>query len=202
MTLLRRAPREVYRVYAEDDFFAGPALDEGFDRRNAGADRRLPRLAGGAMLLAAVGAVGGLLAIAGASSGSRAGRRVGSGLLAAANSLGSSRPAGAHVWRQPASAVPQLSGAASVRHSTPPPRPRRGGIPPRAAAFRGSGNAVPPRGVAAALARPVGSAVAAVAVASQPSAIPVAAVASAPGAARGGPVPGQSEFGFERGGAQ
>jgi hypothetical protein len=197
MTLLRRAPREVYRVYAEDDFFDGPALEEGFDRRSAGADRRLPRFVGGAVLLAMVGAVGGLIAITSASSASRAGRRLGSGLLAATGSVGSSRRVGSHVWQQPAAAVDSLRGGASIRRTTPASRPRRGRIPPRAAAFRGSSDGATHRGVAAALARPVGSAVVAVKVASQPRVMPVAA-----GAPPGGSVPGESEFGFERGGAQ
>lgn len=183
MTLLRRAPREVYRVYAEDDFFASPAIDEGFRVAGSGTERRLLRLLGGAMLLAVVGAVGALIAITSASPASRAGRRLGSGLLAAAGSLGSSRRAGAHVWRQQAGAGASRSTGTSIRHRTAALAPRRAGIPPRAAAFRGSGSAT-------------------VEVTSPPASEPVEVATRTPGGSPPGRPLGQSEFGFERAGAQ
>jgi len=89
MIQLRRSPRDVYRVYAEDEFFDRPggeifewgddepfdlATDELFDREGtaewlgtapATAERRLRRLAGVAMLAGALGSVGGVLAVTG-----------------------------------------------------------------------------------------------------------------------------------------
>jgi hypothetical protein len=65
MTLLRRAPREVYRVYGEEEFFADTTAHD--DRVGGTAlgsgDRQLQRLAGVTVLLAAVGAVGGVIVI-------------------------------------------------------------------------------------------------------------------------------------------
>src|SRR5580704_6574500 len=63
--LLRRAPREVYRVYSEDEFFDGATNEELFEPvAPAGTgERRLRRLAGAAMLVGAVGTVGGVIAI-------------------------------------------------------------------------------------------------------------------------------------------
>lgn len=63
MTLLRRAPREVYRVYSEAEFLANPLCDERMWRVDATAGvRRLNRIAGATVLVAAVGAVGALIA--------------------------------------------------------------------------------------------------------------------------------------------
>ncbi len=78
MTLLQRTPREVYRVFDEDEF-----LMRGADQLcNAPAtpitaERRLRRIAGTTVLLAAAGAVGGLLTVAGVFSVSGARRRTG-----------------------------------------------------------------------------------------------------------------------------
>lgn len=67
MTLVRRRPRVVYRVYSEEEYLAGvDALAEwatpqaGETRRG----RRLQRVAGAAALTGAVGAVGGLVGLA------------------------------------------------------------------------------------------------------------------------------------------
>jgi hypothetical protein len=63
MTLLRRAPREVYRVYSEDEFLSDPLCDERMGKLDAAASaRRLNRIAGATVLVAAAGAVGGLIA--------------------------------------------------------------------------------------------------------------------------------------------
>jgi hypothetical protein len=101
MTLLRRAPREVYRVYGEREFLSDAWQDE---RREAAVSeigpRRLQRVAGTTMLLAATGAVGGLVAITSLSSVAGDGRRVRANLLAATRSLVSSRAARAHIWRE------------------------------------------------------------------------------------------------------
>lgn len=81
--LLHRAPREVYRVYDEDEFLDGAGDEEFFalvepvapiapieplklaePAASAGTgERRLRRLAGAAMLVGAVGTVGGAIAI-------------------------------------------------------------------------------------------------------------------------------------------
>jgi hypothetical protein len=81
--LRRRAPREVYRVYDEDEFLDGAGDEEFFEpvepvkpvkpvepvklgepAASAGTgERRLRRLAGAAMLVGAVGTVGGAIAI-------------------------------------------------------------------------------------------------------------------------------------------
>ncbi len=75
--LPRRAPREVYRVYDEDEFLDGAGDGEFFEpvepvepvklaepAASAGTgERRLRRLAGAAMLVGAVGTVGGAIAI-------------------------------------------------------------------------------------------------------------------------------------------
>jgi hypothetical protein len=176
MTLLRRAPREVYRVYAEDEFFASQATDETFAESSPGADRRLLRLAGGAMLLAAIGAVGGLVAITSVSSAPRVGRRRGSGLLAAAGLRGSSPLAGARVWQQPAAAPGSPGRGHSIQNATPAPAPRHARISPRESG--------------------------AVEVANRPVSTPVAAPAPTLGASPRGPAPGQAEFGFEHQGPQ
>jgi hypothetical protein len=101
MTLLRRAPREVYRLYSEDEFLGGAVVDRRLDAPTAGGEHRLRRVAGATMLLAAVGAVGGLVALSESSPATRSGRRAGAGLLALAGSLGSSRAAPARPARVP-----------------------------------------------------------------------------------------------------
>src|SRR5580692_272813 len=81
MTLLRRAPREVYRVYSEAEFFDGPADTELFTPTHASGagERRLRRLAGAAMLAGAVGTMGGAVVLAGSRPARGSGRRAGNG---------------------------------------------------------------------------------------------------------------------------
>lgn len=102
ITLPRRAPREVYRVYTENDYLEGvdgPLLEPVFP---ADAQHRLRRVAGAAMLVGAFGAVGGVLALNSPSpSGSTARRRGGSvravrGQLVAAT-RSRARPPAAHM---------------------------------------------------------------------------------------------------------
>jgi hypothetical protein len=63
MTLIRRAPREVYRVYSEAEFLADPLCDEQVRNIDATAGvRRLNRIAGATVLVAAAGAVGAMIA--------------------------------------------------------------------------------------------------------------------------------------------
>jgi hypothetical protein len=104
MTLLRRAPREVYRVCGEEEFFAGTRRDESPEAAVPRAgERRLREVAGATILLAVVGAAGGLIAITSLSSVGSTARRVRSGLLAASGSLASSHAARAHVLPERAS---------------------------------------------------------------------------------------------------
>jgi len=64
MTLLQRAPREVYRVFDEDEFLARVEHEpRGVPPAPGAAERRVRRLGGTTVLLAAAGAVGGLLAV-------------------------------------------------------------------------------------------------------------------------------------------
>jgi hypothetical protein len=92
MTLLRRRPREVYRVYSEDEYLNGAGLEVGAGMevaagdgwpapvgpaRKGGGERRLRRAAGVAMLAGAVGTVGGVVVMTGSRAHSGAGRRPG-----------------------------------------------------------------------------------------------------------------------------
>jgi len=184
MTLLGRAPREVYRVYGEDEFLAGPGLATPIEAPSFTAERGLHRAAGATVLLAAVGAVGALIALTSFSSTTRTGRRVGRGLLASTSSITASRSTSMHVWHEPAGA----SGS----------RRRRMGIPPRPHAFRVAGPILTPDHHAR------------VEVVDRSDSVPVE-LADASGSsemAAGSPLrqgassgmtrPGASEFGFER----
>jgi hypothetical protein len=112
MTVLRRAPREVYRVFGEDEFLARVADHRDIEpAAPASAQRLLHRVAGTTMLLAAAGMVGGLVALTSLSSGTGTGtrRRIVAGLLAANGSRSahprpSVRLAPAEVWREAAGA--------------------------------------------------------------------------------------------------
>jgi hypothetical protein len=61
MTLLRRAPREIYRVYSEEEYLGGTGSEligeVGAAAGQGCGQRRLQRVAGAAMLAGAVGAV-------------------------------------------------------------------------------------------------------------------------------------------------
>jgi hypothetical protein len=64
MTLLRRAPREVYRVYSEEEYLdgAGSELGAGLERASAG-ERDFHRAAGVAMLVGVTGIVGAIVVL-------------------------------------------------------------------------------------------------------------------------------------------
>jgi hypothetical protein len=112
MTLLRRAPREVYRVYDEEEFLAYADGGECSQVTMSGVGgRRLHRVASATMLVAAIGAVGGLVAIVGLSSVAGDRRRVGAGLLTATGSFASSRAARIHIWRERAGSRPRHQSA-------------------------------------------------------------------------------------------
>ncbi len=89
--LLRRAPREVYRVYGEEEFFA-TAADERSEPTDGAGEQRLQRVAGATVLLAAAGAVGGLIAITSLSTA--AGARPAGGRIC-------SRPCARRTTREP-----------------------------------------------------------------------------------------------------
>ncbi len=188
MTLLRRAPREVYRVYGEDEFFACADRDERLQTTTSVAGgRRLRRVAGATMLLAATGAVAGLVVIASLPSVTGIRRRAGTGLLAA-DSFGTSHGSRGQVWREPAGAAETPSRSMRMQDADRVRVAARVGAPERAARPRRA--IVPAETAAAAVARqgaPVESA------ASPPQPLRMTASAAA--------VPqrsGQSEFGFER----
>jgi hypothetical protein len=65
MALLRRAPREVYRVFSESDFLAGADADEQWqpDATDVAAGRRPRRMAVAAMLVGAMAAVSAVLVL-------------------------------------------------------------------------------------------------------------------------------------------
>ncbi len=185
--LLRRAPREVYRVYGHDDFLADAIAhrDEPSKTRPPEArERRLQRIAGTTMLLTAVGAVGGVIAT---MSLPRAVVRHSRG-VPHLRAVGTPHvPARSDVWQAPALAgVPQSEDA----RDQPAGIARRG---PRAIVHARRFAAAPGhRGVASDVAPParVGA----------PTS--VSAPAGAAGlTASASPVqrpPGQVEFGFER----
>jgi hypothetical protein len=66
MTLLRRRPREVYRVYSEEEYLGGAGTPLGGTAQwhaGSGEEHRLRRVAGVAMLAGVLGAVGGLVCL-------------------------------------------------------------------------------------------------------------------------------------------
>jgi hypothetical protein len=198
MTLLRRAPREVYRVYGEEEFFALAARDERFEPSAGTVKRRRHRAAGATLLLAATGAVGGLIALNSLSAVTGARRRAGAGLLTATRSLASSRAPRAEVWSEAPSAGGSRrarlreqrgawrAGRLSVVSGMSTRRPVRTGQPARAVprasaserAAAGGGRTRSPQMAVAALA--------------QPMQVTASAAAAPPQRS------GQSEFGFER----
>jgi len=189
MTLLRRATREVYRVYDEEEFFVADAREEHFQ---AGAPdtgvRWLQRVTGATVLLAVTAAVGGVVAVAGTRP-ARGGRRAGASLLAATGAVVSAR---ARVWRAP------VRSGASRRQSSPGRRardvPRAGALATAAAGPRAEARPRVASGsrLASASPRPH-PAQAEAAVMPASVAQPVAVSASA-----GVQAPGHPEFGFER----
>lgn len=190
MTLLRRAPREVYRVYDEQEFFAEDARGEHVlgAGRQAGS-LRLHRVAGATIVLAVTGAVGGVIAIAGTpSSGGRSAHRVSTRLLAATGSLLAAR---GRVWHAPAGArgprrgSSQAALARDVKHT-------------RALASAANGAREQVRSLASTAAPKLARAPVdreALASVARNVASASAGVASAPADPR---QPRQSEFGFER----
>ena len=144
MMRVRRAPREVYRVYSEEEFFEGDELlaggvaDEHDVRSARGADQRWHTAAGVTIAAAAIGAIGGVVALTWVASAPRGGRRATAGLLAAAGSLAPSHLAGTHEWRRHSDAEgPRPRGVSMRRIAAAKPR-RRAGTPVRAVGSRRS----------------------------------------------------------------
>lgn len=107
MTHLGRAPREVYRVYGEEEFWAHaeqelitPGGEAGVDVANT-PGRLFRRALVSTLLLSTVGAVGVLAITTRAPRASRGGVVAGARLLAAARSLISVSGGRAHVWQPP-----------------------------------------------------------------------------------------------------
>jgi hypothetical protein len=207
VTLLRRVPREVYRVYAEDEFFAlsvDPFVDtERLERTAASAaethGRMLRRLVGPTLVLTVAGAVGGLALLADRSPSAPARHSYGRE-IAASGSPGRSRTARAQVWRGPARLNPSAGAAPKIRGG------RHGELVRRIAALA---HGTPPHAARGTLARRVLAAVRGGLAAASPesthASVGIAAVpAAAPVQASAGPAgnPGQAEFGFERAGHQ
>lgn len=198
MRLPRRAPREVYRVYDEDEFFARADHDERLLEPSASGigERRLRRVAGATALLAVSGAVLGLVAIAGLPAPSGTRRRAGTNLLAATGSIAASRASLGQPRREPATSA--ASGRQSVRESassrarvpvrraSPSPSPSvraRAAEPPRRtlASAQTTVIAMSPRGAA-----------------SEAVAYPSQSLRTMASAAAAQQRSGQAEFGFER----
>jgi hypothetical protein len=78
MSLLRRTPREVYRLYAEDEYLAGATWESSAEPASTtgASDLRRRRALSAAILLGAMGAVGSLLALNSISQPRAAGRRM------------------------------------------------------------------------------------------------------------------------------
>jgi hypothetical protein len=196
MTLLRRAPREVYRVYGEAEFLADPLCDERMRKPDAAAGaRRLNRIAGATVLVAAAGAVGGLIAWTSTPSIASNRRRERQRAQPAVASIGRTPASRPRVWRAREGAdrsahVP--AGGYKLRRrdrfQSARPHALRRRIAPvhgstlSSVSVRGRGGAPSPENVSAIAGSPAGT----------PSAAAAVAVAVRPAA------PDQTEFGFER----
>jgi hypothetical protein len=102
--LLSRAPRQVYRVFDEQEFLAEEWVDalqtscpEGALR--PGGERWHRRLVGAAMLCSAVSAVGGLVVVNCLSPAKGSRRGLDRSLRTAAEAIGPARVSPTHVWR-------------------------------------------------------------------------------------------------------
>jgi hypothetical protein len=184
MTVLRRAPREVYRVYTEEDFLARVAEQQDIEpAASASAEGLFQRIAGTTMLLAAAGLVGGLVALASLSSGNGTRRRSATGLLVAGGSHRAPSQRSARI--APAEVLPEAAGAggsrkqgAEVAERVPIRRPEPRLVSPE--------EALPVADVAQPRSAPIE------AVTSTSASAGATAVASQPQRS------GQPEFGFER----
>jgi hypothetical protein len=132
MRFPRRAPREVYRLYDEEEYLAGATWEPGVGQEAEAAqistDSRLRRIVSAAILLGATGAVGGLVVLNSFPqqrwSGRRPGPRMRSATASAARSIASTGPSPAQSDRR----VPTRRVPPSWRtgHPRRQPDPRRG----------------------------------------------------------------------------
>ena len=103
MTLLSRAPRQVYRVFDEQEFLAEDWIDAlqpaCSGEELTGRERRHRRLVGAAMLCSAMGAVGGIVVVNYLSPVTRSRRSLDRGLHTAAEAIGPARVLPTHAWR-------------------------------------------------------------------------------------------------------
>jgi hypothetical protein len=190
MTLLRRAPREVYRVYAEEEFLADTRCDEPLQTVGA-ADgvQRLHRIAGATALVAAAGAVGGLIALTGLQSLAGSRRRERQRPAAVTALTASTRATRPSVWREPGGRG--RPGRGLVGHHAQPGaarvrRARAREVAPASDSAPARERALAPESAPAPQSAPVQ------ATAPSGAARAVAAVAAAPRQS------GAAEFGFER----
>jgi hypothetical protein len=119
MTLLRRTPREVYRVYGEEEFWANAerellAADEELATPHSGGRSALRRIVASGALLTALGAFGAVVALTRFPTASRDAPGRSSKALVATGSLASSPAAQTHIWqsRQPPSVGAHTAGRA------------------------------------------------------------------------------------------
>jgi hypothetical protein len=194
MTLLRRAPREVYRVYSEEEFFAETTPHaEHVDASRGNSERQLQRLAGATVLLVTVGVVGGMIVVSIVSS--PASRRRGGARSSTAS--GSLPPAGDRVARMQASAgMPDVRERSVDRRGT---APHVGGREQQASSRRRplveSPRRVRPHGV---VTQTVGVQGPARVLLEADAWVPVRVAEPTAGAPVASPQPAQIEFGFER----
>jgi hypothetical protein len=104
MTLARRAPREVYRIYDEEEFLAEDWVEclhaAPPQRAQGGEERRSGRLAGVAMLCAATGVFGGVIVVSRLSSAKSSRRTLDRAVRATATALiGPARVTRTRVWQ-------------------------------------------------------------------------------------------------------
>lgn len=200
MTVLHRAPREVYRVYDEDEFFACPdsfAETECHERRPSsrlGSGRTVRRLAGSAALVAAAGTLVGLVLLVGRSSQSRTWRPR-AREIASDSDTGSSRGVGSRVSGLADRARVSLPTSGVKRHTTGKRLTRRSFAHARVAVRRAT-HGVIVRGANSAAPSPRVPA----APEPAPAYVPVSAQVAV--ARPQTSDPGQAEFGFEHGGSQ
>jgi hypothetical protein len=193
MKLLRRAPREVYRVYSEDEFFADttPHAEHVEAPSPGSTERQLQRLAGATVLLVTVGVVGGMIVLTSVST--PASRRRGDARSSATS--GSPPPAGDRMARMDASSgIPAVPERPVDRDGT---APHIGGRKQQAGSRRRALTA-PPRRVRPRVAGTQTVSARAQAVLSANAGAPVSLAEPATETSAVSPQPVQVEFGFER----
>jgi hypothetical protein len=212
MTLLSRAPREVYRVYSEEEFFATHAKDLLHCETGAGplesvvssgtGERRLRRLAGVAALAGAVGAVGATCAATGPSPARGAGRRAvadshfATASMPVATGVSASGPIRVGVTARTARRSLSASGSLRRRGEHPHSAPRNDSGRWRPDEDAGQYAALAPRGAPVPV--PARPNAAPMDVASANAAPVDIASANAIGTVATTPQPQHAEFGFER----